>query len=175
MSCMGLVVRSIHGPGPIDSSVPVCGSAIAWSARLRSKTSRVGRLARDHSLVDSLTAEELLKPGYYSEGWTVRDLMAHLSAWLAEGGNQLEQIHAGTRREGELDVEAANLRFAELTEGIPFDDVYVQAMGFEVADARHVARPDRDPYFRGRLAGHGRRPTLRRASATTTVVGRGAG
>jgi hypothetical protein len=80
-----------------------------------------------HSLVDSLTAEELLKPGYYSEGWTVRDLMAHLSAWLAEGGNLLEQINAGTYREGELDVEAANLRFAELTHGIPFDIVYAQA------------------------------------------------
>lgn len=80
-----------------------------------------------HSLVDSLTAEELLKPGYYSEGWTVRDLMAHLSAWLAEGGKQLEQINASTYREGELDVDAANLRFAELTEGVPFDHVYVQA------------------------------------------------
>ena len=80
-----------------------------------------------HSLVDRLTTDELLKPGYYSEGWSVRDLMAHLSAWLAEGGIQLEQIHAGTYREGELDVDAANLRFAELTEGVPFDDVYVQA------------------------------------------------
>jgi hypothetical protein len=80
-----------------------------------------------HALVDSLTADELLKPGYYSEGWTVRDLMAHLSAWLAEGGNQLEQIHAGTYDEGELDVEAANLRFAELTKEIAFDDVYAQA------------------------------------------------
>lgn len=80
-----------------------------------------------HSLVDSLTAEELMKPGYYSEGWTVRDLMAHLSAWLAEGGKQLEQIHAGTYREGELNVERANQRFSELMEGIPFDVVYVQA------------------------------------------------
>lgn len=80
-----------------------------------------------HSLVDSLTDEELLKPGYYWEGWTVRDLMAHLGAWLAEGGNQLEQIHAGTYREDELDVEVANQRFLELTEGIPFDIVYVQA------------------------------------------------
>ena len=80
-----------------------------------------------HSLVDSLTAEELSKPGYYPEAWTVRDLMAHLSAWLAEGGKQLEQIHAGTYHAGELDVEAANRRFSELTEGIPFDVVYVQA------------------------------------------------
>ncbi len=80
-----------------------------------------------HSLVDSLTAEELLKPGYYPEGWTIRDLIAHLSAWLAEGGKQLEQIHAGTYRAGELDVEAANHRFSELTEGIPFGVVYVQA------------------------------------------------
>ena len=80
-----------------------------------------------HSLVDALTPEELLKPGYYPEGWTVRDLMAHLGAWLAEGGIQLEQINSGTYREGELDIEEANQRFSELTRGVPFDIVYVQA------------------------------------------------
>jgi hypothetical protein len=80
-----------------------------------------------HSLVDGLTPEERLKPGYYPEGWTVRDLMAHLGAWLAEGGIQLEQIGAGTYQEGELDVEAANQRFFEATRGVPFDIVYVQA------------------------------------------------
>lgn len=80
-----------------------------------------------HTLVDSLVTEELEKPGYYPEGWTVRDLIAHLGAWLAEGGIQLEQIRAGTYREGELDVKAANQRFSKLTEGIPFDIVYVQA------------------------------------------------
>ena len=80
-----------------------------------------------HSLVDSLRAEELLQPGYYSEGWTVRDLVAHLGAWLAEGGIQLEQIHAGTYLEGELDVDVANQKFSELTKGIDFETVYVQA------------------------------------------------
>ena len=80
-----------------------------------------------HSLVDGLTPDERSKPGYYPEGWTVRDLMAHLGAWLAEGGIQLAQIGAGTYREGELDVEAANRRFFELSRGVPFDIVYVQA------------------------------------------------
>ena len=78
-------------------------------------------------MVDSLSAEELLQPGYYSEGWTVRDLIAHLGAWLAEGGIQLEQIHAGTYLEGELDLDVANQKFSELTEGIDFETVYVQA------------------------------------------------
>jgi len=78
-------------------------------------------------LVDSLSAREVLQPGYFSEGWTVRDLVAHLGAWLAEGGIQLEQIHAGTYRDGELDIDAANQRFSELTEGIDFETVYVQA------------------------------------------------
>src|SRR5688572_13865263 len=105
----------------------------------------------------------------------VRDLMAHLSAWPAEGGNQFEQIHAGTYQAGELDVETANRRFAELTEGIPFEVVYVQAMGLEVADARRVARPDRDHHACGRLAGQGRRPALRRASSPSPGMGRRAG
>ncbi|MGH8945652.1 MAG: maleylpyruvate isomerase N-terminal domain-containing protein [Acidimicrobiia bacterium] len=106
-----------------------CRCAATFPAGLRDFDRRHAELLgwhEIHSLVDSLTPEELLEPGYYSEGWTVRDLMAHLGAWLAEGGLLLEQIRAGTYREGELDVEATNQRFFELMEGLPFDIVYVQ-------------------------------------------------
>lgn len=115
---------------PVLTSIAACRCAAALAPGLPDFDLRRAEIVgwhETHSLVDSLTAEELLKPGYYSEGWTVRDLMAHLGAWLAEGGIQLEQIRAGTYREGELDIEASNLRFSELMEGISFDIVYVQA------------------------------------------------
>ena len=36
-------------------------------------------------LVRSLTPEEWVVPGYYSDpDWTVRDLVAHIGTWLAE-------------------------------------------------------------------------------------------
>lgn len=125
----GVVLRS-DPMDPALTSAAQCRCGARLAPGLHESDRRGAELVgwhETHSLVDSLTPEELLKPGYYSEGWTVRDLMAHLSAWLAEGGKQLEQIHAGTYHAGELDVEAANRRFSELTEGIPFEVVYVQA------------------------------------------------
>lgn len=55
-----------------------------------------------------------MRPGYFPEGWSVRDMLGHIGAWLVEAGQLLEQIRAGTYVEGELDVDAANARFFEL-------------------------------------------------------------
>jgi hypothetical protein len=80
-----------------------------------------------HSLVDRLTAAELLEPGYYVEGWSVRDLVGHIGAWLAEAALLLEQMAAGTYVEGELDVDAANARFIQLMRDVPIETVQLQA------------------------------------------------
>jgi hypothetical protein len=80
-----------------------------------------------HSLVDTLTPGELLQPGYYPEGWTARDVVGHVGAWLAEGGLLLEQMHAGTYVEGELDVDASNARFFELMRDLPLEVIHLQA------------------------------------------------
>ena len=120
---LDVVVRSDPMDPALTSIVQCrCGAPLAPGLHeFDRRGAEVAGWHETHSLVDSLTAEERLKPGYYPEGWTVRDLMAHLSAWLAEGGKQLERIHAGTYHSGELDVEVANRRFSELTEGIPFE------------------------------------------------------
>jgi len=80
-----------------------------------------------HSLVDSLTPEQAMRPGYFPEGWTVRDVVGHIGAWLAEAGQLLEQMRAGTYVEGELDVDAANAHFFELMRDLPLDTVHLQA------------------------------------------------
>lgn len=80
-----------------------------------------------HTLVDQLTPEEALEPGYFPEGWTVRDLIGHIGAWLAEAAQLFEQMRAGTYSEGELDVDAANARFFELMRGLPLETVHLQA------------------------------------------------
>jgi hypothetical protein len=80
-----------------------------------------------HSLVDLLSPEELLEPGYYPEGWSARDVVGHIGAWLAEGGMLLEQMRGGTYVEGELDVDASNARFFELMRDLPLEIVHLQA------------------------------------------------
>ena len=82
---------------------------------------------RLHGVLDRLTPEIASKPGYYVEGWTAKDAVAHLGTWMAQGARQLRQIAAGTYREGELDVDAANERFLEAMRDVPLDTVHLQA------------------------------------------------
>jgi mycothiol maleylpyruvate isomerase-like protein len=79
-------------------------------------------------LVHSLTPEECLQPGYYTDpDWTVRDVVAHLGTWLAEAEVQFEQIGAGTYAGNEIDVDALNAVFLDAMAGQPWDVAWVQA------------------------------------------------
>jgi hypothetical protein len=80
-----------------------------------------------HALVDSLTPEEAERPGYYAEGWSASDLLAHVGSWLAAAGAFLERIRAGTFRPEEIDVDAWNERFAQAMKDVPFPNVKSQA------------------------------------------------
>jgi hypothetical protein len=80
-----------------------------------------------HSLVDLLTLDEANEPGYFAEGWSVRDLVGHVGAWMAEAGQLFEQMGVGTYVEGDLDVDEANARFFELMRGLSFETVHAQA------------------------------------------------
>lgn len=82
---------------------------------------------RLHAVIGRLTPETASIPGYYSEGWTAKDAVAHLGTWMAEGAAVLRQLAAGTYREGELDVDAANARFLDAMRDIPFEVVHLQA------------------------------------------------
>ena len=81
-----------------------------------------------HGLVDSLPADEVDEPGYFIEGWTAKDLVAHIGSWLAEAGVVLEQIRVGTYRPHEIDVDAMNARFYEAMHDIAFQDVRAQGV-----------------------------------------------
>jgi hypothetical protein len=82
---------------------------------------------RLHAIMRRLTPEKSSIPGYFEEGWTAKDAVAHLGTWMAEGAHVLRQIAAGTYREGELDVDAANARFLEAMRDVPLDTVHLQA------------------------------------------------
>ena len=80
-----------------------------------------------HALMDSLTLEEAEKPGYYPEGWSAKDLHAHIGSWLAEAGVFLIRIRVGTYELEELDIDAMNRAFLEIMKDVPLQTVRAQA------------------------------------------------
>jgi hypothetical protein len=102
--------------------------ATAASARAGGELlEREDRLWKDlHDLVDSLPANRVDEPGYFAEGWSAKDLVAHIGSWLAEAGVVLERIRFGTYRPEEIDIDALNERFFESQHDVPFRDVRAQ-------------------------------------------------
>jgi Mycothiol maleylpyruvate isomerase N-terminal domain len=81
-----------------------------------------------HGLVDSLSRDEVGAPGYSVEGWSAKDLVAHIGSWLAEAGVVLERIRSGTYRPAEIDIQAMNATFYDLMRDVEFADVRAQAI-----------------------------------------------
>ena len=80
------------------------------------------------ALVRSLTPEECLEPGYYTDpDWAVRDVVAHLGTWLAEAATQFERIRAGTYEGHEIDIDGLNASFLAAMAGQPWEVAWVQA------------------------------------------------
>jgi Mycothiol maleylpyruvate isomerase N-terminal domain len=81
-----------------------------------------------HQLVDSLPEDKIGEPGYFVEGWSAKDLVAHIGSWLAEAGAVLEQIRFGTYRPEEIDVDAMNETFYADMRDASFHDVRAQGI-----------------------------------------------
>ena len=82
---------------------------------------------RLHAVIDRLTPETAERPGYFVEGWTAKDAVAHLGTWMAEGAAMLRRIAAGTYQAAEIDVDAENARFLAAMRDIPLETVHLQA------------------------------------------------
>lgn len=82
---------------------------------------------RLHAAIDRVTPDIAELPGYFEEGWTAKDAIGHLGAWMARGATVLRQIAAGTYNEGEIDIDAENERYLEAMRDVPLDTVHLQA------------------------------------------------
>jgi hypothetical protein len=80
-----------------------------------------------HDLVDSMPTDKVEQPGYFAEGWSAKDLVAHIGSWLAEAGVVLEQIRFGTHRPEAIDIAAMNAKFFDAMHDVAFHDVRAQA------------------------------------------------
>jgi hypothetical protein len=82
---------------------------------------------RLHAVIDRLTPETADIPGYFEEGWTAKDAVAHLGTWMAQGAQVLRRIAVGSYVEDEIDVDAENERFLAAMRDIPLETVHLQA------------------------------------------------
>jgi hypothetical protein len=82
---------------------------------------------RLHAAIDRLTPETASVPGYFEEGWTAKDAVAHIGTWMAQGAQMLRRVAAGSYVEDEIDVDAENARFLEAMRDIPLETVHLQA------------------------------------------------
>ena len=76
-----------------------------------------------NGLIESLIPGQMEEPGYFPEGWSVKDLMAHIGSWQAEAGQVLTQIRNGTLRGDPVDVDAMNALFVEANHDLPLSIV----------------------------------------------------
>lgn len=71
------------------------------------------------AVVSSFAPEQLEEPGYSDEGWSVKDLIAHIGAWHAEATHVFERVRHGTHRPQSWDVDALNRQFHEENRNLP--------------------------------------------------------
>jgi hypothetical protein len=80
------------------------------------------------ALIDGLGPDDAVRSGYFEEGWSAKDALAHVGTWLAEAGVAIQRISSGTYRREELDVDALNAAFYAAMADVPLADVRTQAV-----------------------------------------------
>ena len=78
-------------------------------------------------LMESLNDEQMEEPGYIVEGWSAKDLLAHVGSWQAEAVQVLEQIRWGTYTPLKLDVDALNATFYQVNKDLPLSVVRAES------------------------------------------------
>jgi hypothetical protein len=80
------------------------------------------------STIDAFDPDEAVLPGYFAEGWSAKDGLAHIGTWLAEAGVALEQIRHGTYVELHADeIDEMNALFLDAMRDVSLADVKAQA------------------------------------------------
>ena len=79
------------------------------------------------ALLAFLSPEQAERPGYFSEGWSAKDLLAHVAGWLAEAGQVLEQVRVGSFTGRDMNIEGRNAVFLEANRSQPIRVVHAEA------------------------------------------------
>ncbi len=77
----------------------------------------------------SLDAEQRERHGYQNDpGWSVKDLVGHLGAWMAQAETHLLRIEAGNEDDGPEDIDELNARFLAALHDQEWATVWMQAI-----------------------------------------------
>lgn len=103
-------------------------------------------------LVESLTADQMEEPRYYPEGWSVKDLIAHIGSWQAETVQVLEQMRMETYARHRIHVDALNEQFFEANKDLPLSVVRAECWSarnrmLEELNALPEVTPDAEEWF----------------------------
>jgi hypothetical protein len=79
------------------------------------------------ALMESLSDEQMEVPGYIVEGWSAKDLLAHVGSWQAETVQVLEQLRFGTHTPSTVDVDALNETFYQANKDLPLSVVRAES------------------------------------------------
>jgi len=98
-----------HGSVTESTAAPTSTVDHPYAAAIDRERERFDELLM---LIGRLDAEQRERPGYFADDhWSVKNLVAHLGAWMAEAEIQLLRIEAGTYVEERLDIDAMNAEF----------------------------------------------------------------
>src|SRR5712691_3469735 len=121
-------------PGRRSEAAPVAPRSQGYHPNMGTRARTAGELEvedeawhRFHAVMYRITPDIAEVPGYFAEGWTAKDAVAHIGTWMAQGAQMLRRIAAGTYQEGEIDVDAENARFLAAMRDVPLDTVHLQA------------------------------------------------
>jgi hypothetical protein len=90
---------------------------------------------RLHAVLARIPPARLDEPGVTDDGWSTKDVMFHVGAWLAEAARQLERIHEGTYVVEDDAVEDRNRAWFALSETLD-----VPTVRAELESSRVMAR-----------------------------------
>jgi len=90
---------------------------------------------RLHILLRSIPTDRLDEPTVTTDGWSPKDVMFLIGAWLAEAARQLERIREGTYRPQEETVDELNSAWFALSRTLD-----VPTARAELESARVIAR-----------------------------------
>jgi len=91
------------------------------------------RWAEIVALVELLTPEEHLAPGYFRDpAWSVKDLVAHLGWWHAEARSELLKIATQMYEPHDFDIDRRNAETLATRKTEPWDLVWSQATAARV-------------------------------------------
>ena len=75
------------------------------------------------ALFEQVPGERFEEPTVTVEGWSAKDLMFHVVAWLDEASEVLDRERAGVSDPEGLDTDAKNAHFLEISRALDSEDV----------------------------------------------------